>query len=73
MLITKQSLFSGNITSMELAITDTQLRRWKVGGEKIQCVFPHLSADEREFLMTGITPTEWEDEFKQECDDDGEG
>jgi len=35
-----------------------QYDAWK-GGELIQNAMPNLSADEREFLMTGITPEEW--------------
>ena len=31
---------------------------------------PHLSADEREFIMTGITPNEWEDAFGFDNDED---
>jgi hypothetical protein len=29
----------------------------------VQNAMPHLSADEREFIMTGITPTEWDEMF----------
>jgi hypothetical protein len=32
-------------------------------GELVQNAMPHLSADEREFIMTGITPTEWDEMF----------
>ncbi len=35
---------------------------WK-SGTKIQDVMPNFSADQREFLMTGISPEEWEDLF----------
>jgi hypothetical protein len=27
---------------------------------------PHLSADEREFIMTGITPDVWEELFAED-------
>jgi len=39
--------------------------RWKAGGY-IQDIFPHLPAGEREFLMTGITPAEWDEIFGKE-------
>jgi hypothetical protein len=65
MRITKMSIISGKTTFMDLDITDAQLRRWK-GGELIQNVFPHLSPDEREFLMTGITHDEWEENIAEE-------
>tara|TARA_Y100000401_G_C8143361_1_gene135945 strand:+ start:107 stop:265 length:159 start_codon:yes stop_codon:yes gene_type:complete len=33
--------------------------KWRSGGGCIQDIMPYLSADEREFLMTGIMPEEW--------------
>ena len=62
MEIARRSSFSGNINVMDLPVTQKQLDRWQAG-ELVQNVFPHLSADEREFIMTGITPQEWEEEF----------
>ena len=60
--ITRKSQLSGEINSMELDVTQAQLNRWQ-GGELIQDVFPHLNAEEREFIQTGITPQEWSDTF----------
>jgi len=39
------------------------MTRWQEG-ERIQHAFPTLSADQREFLMTGSTPEEWDAIFK---------
>lgn len=58
MIITKKSNLSGKESTMNLNVTPEQLGRWN-GGELIQNVFPHLTTVEREFLMTGITKTEW--------------
>lgn len=52
-----------NGKSMDLPITQEQLDRWH-NGELIQNVFPHLSANEREFIKTGITADKWEAIFK---------
>lgn len=41
-----------------------QYNNWMDNGIVIQKAFPTLSADEREFLMTGLTPTEWDDLIK---------
>jgi hypothetical protein len=65
MLITRRSAFSGKINSCEIDVTQAQLDNWKNGG-LIQNVMPNLSADEREFLMTGVTPIEWEETFGKE-------
>jgi len=50
---------TGEKNVMDLPVTEEQVRRWK-GGELIQNVMPHLSADEREFLISGILPGDWE-------------
>ena len=63
MLITKTSPFSGNTNSMEIEVTQEQLSSWE-NGTLIQNAMPNLSADEREFIMTGITPEEWDSAFK---------
>ena len=63
MLITRTSPFSGNTNSMEIEVTQEQLSSWE-SGTLIQNAMPNLSADEREFIMTGITPEEWDSAFK---------
>ena len=65
MLITRKSLISGNINSMSLPITKEQYTAWEQG-TLVQVAMPHLSPDEREFVMTGITPEEWADNFGEE-------
>ena len=65
MLITRKSLISGNINSMSLPITEEQYTAWEQG-TLVQVAMPHLSPDEREFVMTGITPTEWAETFGEE-------
>jgi len=63
MLITRTSPFSGNTNSMEIEVTIEQLRSWRQDGILIQDAMPNLSADEREFIKTGITPEEWDSAF----------
>ena len=58
MLITKQSVMTGEKNTMLLPVTNEQIERWQ-NGELIQNVFPHLSPSEREFLISGVTPEEW--------------
>tara|TARA_Y100000310_G_C20532738_1_gene739326 strand:+ start:48 stop:242 length:195 start_codon:yes stop_codon:yes gene_type:complete len=62
MLIEKESPFSGNKNVMDIDVTEEQIASWQ-GGELIQNAMPNLSADEREFVKTGITPEEWENVF----------
>jgi len=62
MKITRTSRLTGKTSVMYLDITKEQLFSW-VDGQLIQDAMPQLSAEEREFLMTGITPAEWNSVF----------
>lgn len=42
---------------------------WQQKGEYIQKAFHFLNDDEREFLMTGITPEEWKELFPKGDDE----
>ena len=59
MKITRIDPFTQKENTMELDITQAQLDRWQ-NGELIQNVFPYLTADEREFIKTGIDPDSWD-------------
>jgi len=70
--VTKKSILSGKTNTMTLDITQEHLDKYEqVGGLLVQAVFPNLSAGEREFLISGITPEEWNKTFGEEDDDDG--
>tara|TARA_R110002167_G_scaffold7022_14_gene33148 strand:- start:560 stop:751 length:192 start_codon:yes stop_codon:yes gene_type:complete len=58
--ITRRSPLTGKTNTMSLDISEGSLLAWK-GGMLIQDAMPNLSADAREFVMTGITPYEWEE------------
>lgn len=59
MLITKKSPFTGKINTLEINVTPEQLDNYYQSGEVIQQSLFWLTPDEREFIMTGITPDEW--------------
>jgi hypothetical protein len=66
MLITRTSQISKTNSTMELDITYEQLDRINnrfQTKELIQNIVPNLSMEEREFLITGITPKEWNELF----------
>ena len=65
MLITRKSLISGNINTMSLPITEEQYTAWEQG-TLVQDAMPHLTPDDREFVMSGITPEEWAETFGEE-------
>jgi len=56
----RRSALTNKLSSMIIDVSYAQVMAWEEGGELIQNALPsHLTADEREFLMTGITPAEW--------------
>lgn len=65
MLIKRQFMMTGVIHEMDLPITNEQLVEW-LSGSLIQNAMPHLSPEQREFMMTGIIPEEWDAEFHEE-------
>ena len=62
MMITRVSPFSGKTNSKEIPVTEQQIANWEAG-ELIQNAMPNISADDREFIKTGITAEEWEETF----------
>ncbi len=66
MLIHKISPVTNKLNAMEIAVTCSQIYDWEVEGVLIQYAMPNLTADEREFIKTGITPQEWADMFGDE-------
>lgn len=83
MLITKKSEYSGIEHSKEIDVNPEKYNNWEKNGRPtlIQKEFPELSPEDREFILTGVTPDEWEEIFKdsefdeymeevtEECDD----
>ena len=65
MLISKFSPISMKDHTRDIPVTQEQLDAWK-SGVLIQNAMPNISADDREFLMTGITPEEWDCHFSDD-------
>jgi hypothetical protein len=68
MMVTRKSMMSGEVRTLNLDVTNQQLQRWRAG-ELIQNVMPKLTPSEREFIITGVTDEEWEDSMREEDDD----
>jgi hypothetical protein len=71
MKVTKRSNLTGIEHTMDLDVTEEQLWRHQ-NGELAQKVFPHLAPPDREFLISGITPQEWDEHFGMPDDDEGD-
>lgn len=65
MLIKRISQLTGTCRSVNINITKEQYNKW-VSGMTIQVAMPNITADEREFIMSGITREEWDLYFPEE-------
>lgn len=62
MKITRISSFSGKRNTLVVNCTEKEYDSW-LAGELIQNAMPNVSAEHREFILTGITPEEWNATF----------
>ena len=65
MAVTRTSTLSGKTRTLQIEVDPADVQRYEEG-ELIQKAFPYLSDDEREFIITGVTPDEWEATFGKE-------
>ena len=65
MKVTRTSILTGKARTLEIAVTEDQLEQLR-RGKHVQWLLPHLSADEREFLISGITQDEWDSAIPDE-------
>jgi hypothetical protein len=71
LLLERKCPFTGTPNTMELPLThreyDRALDKWEAGA-LIQVAFPTLTAEQREFIKTGITPEMWTKIFGEDTD-----
>lgn len=60
--IRRRSPLTGQVNTMVMNVDLEDIAKWQ-RGELIQKALPYLTADEREFLMTGYTPEDWQTLF----------
>ena len=65
MLIAKVSIIDGKERVMDLPVTIEQIEAYE-NGAVAQRAFPNLTADQREFIISGIVPEEWDKIFGKE-------
>jgi hypothetical protein len=61
----KTSPVSGLINTMSINATPEQYDTW-MAGTLLQDAMPEATVDQREFLISGCTPTEWKSLFGEE-------
>ncbi len=59
--VTRNSPFSGEVHTLEIPCSPTAYRDYMAGKTgMIQEALPNVPAELREFILTGITPEEWD-------------
>lgn len=59
MRITRKSIISGTERTRDIPVNPEDFITWEKGYGSIQDLMPYLSDDDREFILSGITPSEW--------------
>lgn len=67
MIFTRTSILTGITRHRDLDVTPAQLAKWQAG-TVIQMAMPHLSKEDREWLLSGMSAEEWAAEFPPEKD-----
>lgn len=57
--VTRKSILTNTVRERLFYLRLSDLDAYEAGTVLVQVAFPYLSAEDREFLMTGITPEEW--------------
>lgn len=65
MKIKRQNPITGVTNELEINVTKEQIADWE-SGTLIQKAMPNLTPEEREFIVSGILPEEWDDLFPEE-------
>ena len=70
--ITRTSQLTGQVHTLDLDVTEAEITAVLQGDVLIQNALPHLSAADREFILTGITAGEWEALFGDDDEEEEE-
>ncbi len=65
MIIVRKSPVTGKLNELDIDVTFDQYESW-ANGELIQNAMPNITADEREFIVSGCTPEDFDFLFPEE-------
>lgn len=63
MYIKRKSVISGIERTRSIPVNPDEYMAWQAGLGSIQDLMPYLSDNDREFILSGITPDEWDEMF----------
>lgn len=61
--ITRNCILDDSVNSMDFPITVEALQQYCTGTVNVQHAFPDFTTEQREFLLSGITPDKWTSTF----------
>lgn len=65
MIIKRKSVLSGIEYVRNIPVNPEDMLLWETGAVNIQDAMPYLNDNDREFILTGITPDEWKQAFSE--------
>lgn len=68
MRICKKSIISGIEYSKEIPVNPDDYHAWVNGHGSIDDLMPYLSAKDRDFILSGISLSEWKEAFAELID-----
>lgn len=69
MLIKRKSVISGVERNRDIPVNPDDLIAWERGLGSVHDVMPYLNDIDREFILSGITPEEWDSAFSEQIED----
>lgn len=65
MYIKRKSVISGIERTRSIPVNPDDYMAWQAGLGSIQDLMPYLADNDREFILSGITPEEWDEMFAE--------
>lgn len=65
MYIKRKSVISGIERTRNIPVNPDDYMAWQAGLGSIQDLMPYLADNDREFILSGITPEEWDEMFAE--------
>lgn len=69
MLIKRKSVITGIERARNIPVNPDDLIAWEKGLGALQDIMPYLNDNDREFILSGITPEEWDSAFSEVLED----
>jgi len=69
MYIKRKSVITGIERTRSIPVNPDDYIAWQAGLGSVQDLMPYLIDNDREFILSGITPEEWDDAFAESEED----